>query len=182
MSEIKSRRSARGRVSLRRRRARASEGRLFVSFVCFETGRRRDTRLWLRGFAGLPVRVPCFEKPCDGADVPLRAPCECVVQASRSNRCTSRGAQRAPRDVAAEARRLHDQSARKPAGAPDGRVKRLAAAAPTSRSAGPSGERSCRNSIRTGLRRGVDAPASRCVSWPVRSAPSVAEGGYDAGL
>ena len=172
----------RGRVSLRGRRARASEGRLFVSFVCFETGRRRDTRLWLRGFAGLPVRVPCFEKPCDGADVPLRAPCECVVQASRSNRCTSRGAQRAPRDVAAEARRLHDQSARKPAGAPDGRVKRLAAAAPTSRSAGPSGERSCRNSIRTGLRRGVDAPASRCVSWPVRSAPSVAEGGYDAGL
>ena len=74
-----------------------------------ETGRRPDARLWLRGFAGLPVRVPCFEKPRDGADVPLRAPCECVVQASRSNRCTSRGARRAPRDVAAEARPLHGQ-------------------------------------------------------------------------
>ena len=70
MSEINWDKAARGRVSLRGRRARASEGRLFV---CFETGRRPDARLWLRGFAGLPVRVPCFEKPRDGADVPLRA-------------------------------------------------------------------------------------------------------------
>ena len=81
---------------------------------------------------------------------------------------------RAPflRTLATEARRLHDQSTRKPAGAPDGRVKRLAAAVPTaSRSAGPS---SCRNSIRAGDRRGVDAPASRCFGRPVRLAPSVA--------
>ena len=106
MSEINSRRAARGRVSLRGRRARASEGRLFV---CFETGRRPDARLWLRGFAGLPVRVPCFEKPRDGADVPLRAPCECVSRrrSYRSRRRCAAASER--RDVAAEARPLHGQ-------------------------------------------------------------------------
>jgi len=60
-------------------------------------------------------------------------------------------------------------SARTPAGAPAGRVNRLAAAAPTP-ACGPAS--SC--GIGAGLRRGVDVTASRCFSWPVRSAPSVA--------
>ena len=63
------------------------------------------------------------------------------------------------------------RSARTPAGAPAGRVNRLAAAAPrTSPACGPASS----GGIGAGLRRGVDVTASRCFSWPVRSAPSVA--------
>ena len=119
----------RGRVSLRGRRARASEGRLFV---CFETGRRRDARLWLRGFAGLSIRDPCFERPPSRRRRALEGPvrvCSPGVVAT-----VARAAVLGERRVTSRRRHARStaRSASTPAGAPDGRVtgKRLSAAAP----------------------------------------------------
>ena len=149
---------------------RPKAGFLCVSRV--ETGRRHDARLWLRGVAGLSIRDPCFERPPSRCRRALEGPVRvCIHSRRRSNRCTSSGARRAPRDVAAQARPLHGQVRQEPAGAPDGRVERLAAAAPLEDVAGVRAH-SCR--ISAGLHRGVDVTASRCFSWPVRSAPSVA--------
>ena len=131
-----------------------------AGFLCVSrpAGRsRRDARLWLRGFAGLPGRHPCFARPRHGAGVPLRAPCECVESRRRSNRCAS-GGTREPRMTSRRRRaRSTTRSATTSADAPDGRVK-----APRRRRAEDVADvraRSCR--ISAGLRRGVDAPASR---------------------
>ena len=129
--------------------------------MCDETGRRHDARLWLRGFAGLPVRVPCFEKPRDGAGVPLRAPCECVESRRRSNRCTSGGA-REPRMTSRRRRaRSTARSARTPAREP---TAASSASPPPRRGRRRRAGRSCR--ISAGLHRGVDAAASRCFGRP----------------
>ncbi len=168
----------RGRVSLRGRRARASEGR-FLCVLRVETGRRHDARLWLRGVAGLSIRDPCFERPPSRCRRALEGPVRvCIHSRRRSNRCTSGGARRAPRDVAAEARPLHGQvrqdarrRARRPRQAPRRRRAEDVAGVRA---------RSCesvRDSAAASTRRRRGASVGR-------SALSVGrvEGGYDAGL
>ena len=148
MSEINWDKAARGRVSLRRRRARASEGR-FLCVLRVETGRRHDARLWLRGFAGLSIRDPCFERPPSRCRRALEGPvrvCSPGVVAT-----VARAAVLGERRVTSRRRRARStaRSARTPAGAPDGRVKRLAAAAPTTSRAqacGPARVESVRDS------------------------------------
>ena len=148
MSEINWEKAARGRVSLRRRRARASEGR-FLCVLRVETGRRHDARLWLRGFAGLSIRDPCFERPPSRCRRALEGPvrvCSPGVVAT-----VARAAVLGERRVTSRRRRARStaRSARTPAGAPDGRIKRLAAAAPTTSRAqacGPARVESVRDS------------------------------------
>ena len=158
----------RGRVSLRGRRARASEG---PSFVCFESRDRPSTRRaalasWVRWTVN--PRSMLREAAVTVPACPRR-PSASVYSRRRSNRCTSGGARRAPRDVAAVACPLHGQVRQEPPGAPDGRVERLP---PSRRGRRRRAGQLVR--IGAGLRRGVDVTASRCFSWPVRSAPSVA--------
>ena len=142
----------------------------FLCVLRVETGRRHDARLWLRGVAGLSIRDPCFERPPSRCRRALEGPVRvCIHSRRRSNRCTSGGARRAPRDVAAMACPLHGQVRQEPPGAPDGRVERLP---PPRRGRRRRAGQLVR--IGAGLRRGIDVTASRCFSWPVRSAPSVA--------
>ena len=168
MSEINWDKAARGRVSLRGRRARASKG---PSFVCFESRDRPSTRRaalaswgrWTVNPRSMLREAAVTVPPCP------RRPSASVYSRRRSNRCTSGGARRAPRDVAAVACPLHGQVRQEPPGAPDGRVERLP---PPRRGRRRRAGQLVR--IGAGLRRGVDVTASRCFSWPVRSAPSVA--------
>ena len=162
MSEINWRRAARGRVSLRGRRARASEGRLFV---CFETGRPQSTRRaalasWVRWTVDprsmlreAAVTAPaCRQWP--GSSV--YSPGDVVAQLPSHPR----------RLVAAKARPLRGPVRQDARGAPDGRVERL-----TQPRRRHSGRCSCRITCETSPRRrsgGVAAFDSLALSAFVR--------------